>query len=87
MADKKYIDAEKLISGFEKARENAKHLMEVVFFDGVLAIIDGAPSADVAEVVRCKDCKRYAMCFRNIRTGGNLPDDFCSCGERRSEDA
>lgn len=40
------------------------------------------PTADVAEVVRCKDCrnryeKNWAKCH------GRKPDDFCSCGERK----
>lgn len=56
-----------------------------------------APAADVAPVVRCKDCKHYkpnAMvensCFNSnwndeyaIPTS---PDDFCSYGERKGGD-
>lgn len=53
-----------------------------------------APAADVAPVVRCKDC-RYWQC-----NNGGYPnkecrwredetpdaDDFCSCGERKDGD-
>ena len=51
------------------------------------------PAADVAPVVRCKDCKHYDMgvCLK-IYSDGNVhsaawqsrrPDDFCSYGERK----
>lgn len=40
-------------------------------------------AADVAPVVRCKDCRFHEMCCRNIRSEGNKPDDFCSYGERK----
>ena len=51
------------------------------------------PAANVAPVVRCKDCKHYDMgvCLK-IYSDGNVhsaawqsrnPDDFCSYGERR----
>lgn len=50
------------------------------------------PAADVAPVVRCKDCKHYDMgvCLK-IYSDGNVhpeawqrrkPEDFCSYGER-----
>ncbi|MGN1303766.1 MAG: hypothetical protein ACI4YB_01895 [Oscillospiraceae bacterium] len=52
----------------------------------ILGIFDRIPSADVVEVVRCKDCRFHEECFRNIRSGGNKPDDFCSFGERKELD-
>ena len=50
------------------------------------------PAADVAPVVRCKDCKHYdtGVCLK-IYSDGNVhpeawqrrkPEDFCSYGER-----
>lgn len=56
-----------------------------------------APAADVAEVVRCRDCaKHYVvlgrdMCAKNASGSGEhliglsatLPDDFCSRGVRK----
>lgn len=50
------------------------------------------PTADVVEVVRCKDCKNargnlmsIGICdclkYRDMRQG----DDFCNYGERRAE--
>ena len=50
--------------------------------DEAISIVENAPAADAVEVVRCKDCRFHKMCCRNIRSGGNKPDDFCSYGER-----
>lgn len=58
----------------------------------VLREVNGAPAADVAPVVCCKDCKHYDMgvCLK-IYSDGNIhsaawqkrkPEDFCSYGER-----
>lgn len=50
--------------------------------------IEIIPAADVAPVVRCKDCKHHYDCgihFCN-RLGMDCPDDsdfFCSYGERK----
>lgn len=54
------------------------------------------PAADVAPVVRCKDCKWFAdnnggkwygcqmfQVVRNTPEGAPKPDDFCSYGERK----
>ncbi len=59
-------------------------------------LINAIPAADVAEVVRCKDCKHYdlGVCLK-IYQDGNLhseawqsrkPEDFCSYGERRGSE-
>ena len=55
--------------------------------------IEILPAADVAEVVRCKDCEYLVN--TTINANGFLicdisdmeiaPDDFCSYGERREE--
>lgn len=57
----------------------------------------GAPTADVAPVVRCKDCKHFRvyigrdMCAKNAKLLGGREvglcatgkDDFCNYGERK----
>lgn len=53
-------------------------------------IIDEAPTIDAVPVVRCKDCKFYGCFFSDsfcdrIETPMS-PDDFCSCGERRTNE-
>ena len=48
------------------------------------------PSADVVQVVRCKDCQKcsydplfnYYWCNLTLGTRRVKPDDFCSYGER-----
>ena len=55
--------------------------------------ISELPAADVAEVVRCRDCKNLvnttinANCFLicDISDMEIAPEDFCSHGERREE--
>lgn len=48
-----------------------------------------APTVDVVEVVRCKDCKHleitgcYGECGRAYLSGIVKPWDFCSYGERK----
>ncbi len=68
---------------------------EQAYWFGVL--IDMQPTADVVEVVRCKDCKHYKA-FDRITYGKNTAkaccrgakrkvneNDYCSYGERREE--
>ena len=58
-------------------------------------VIEDAPVADVAPVVRCKNCKHYdlGVCLK-IYSDGNMhteawqsrkPEDFCSYGERKDD--
>lgn len=61
-------------------------------YNWAITVLDSAPAADVAEVVRCKDCvyleaplsggcydcKKYMLPYCR-------PDDFCSYGERRGD--
>ena len=61
--------------------------------DCIARDISELPAADVAEVVRCKDCEYLVN--TTINANGFLicdisdmeiaPDDFCSYGERREE--
>lgn len=58
--------------------------------------IKNAPAADVVEVVRCRDCEKcvkkdnFMYCEEHSDGWGDYtayvdPDDYCSYGERRSE--
>lgn len=60
-------------------------------WNGLLGLIENAPTVDAVVVTRCKDCKYYDMgvCLK-IYSDGNVhpeawqerkPDDFCSYGE------
>lgn len=47
-----------------------------------------APTADVVEVVRCKDCKFFCRgnrCYCEEFGGIVTEEDFCSRGERKDE--
>ena len=54
--------------------------------------IKDTPTADVVEVVRCKDCRHYVAeyCTRDIKSRTNMfymrADDFCSYGERKDKE-
>lgn len=59
-----------------------------------LQIVKDLPAADVAEVVRCKDCKYgdydskpngAMVCLRTNDGFWRKETDFCSYGERREE--
>lgn len=55
----------------------------------IVEIMESIPTADVVEVVRCKDCIFYFPPFCNrpknkpCQTHAIMPNDFCSYGERR----
>ena len=51
---KKYIDADLLKSDLQNINES-----ERLYYIGVFDVINSQPAADVAEVVRCKDCKYW----------------------------
>ena len=55
-------------------------------YGGFLLMLDAMPTADVAPVVRCKDCKYHRDCGSHYctRLGMDCPDDsefFCSYGK------
>ena len=90
----RYIDADAL--GIGKANRDV--FENKAYADGwnaAIDIIESAPTADVAEVVRCKDCKYYQdnnggyqqdMCrWRQDETPDE--DDFCSAGERKNSES
>lgn len=81
------IDADKLQEEFKELHGGKRSLL-----------IDIAPTADVVEIVRCKDCKHYVLhtlfgrtqgwcerlCdeFDKSLAHGTEEDDYCSHGER-----
>ena len=65
-------------------REKAKSLLHIEYAYAAEQLLDEIPAADVAPVVRCKDCKHEfggscIICGFQKRK----PDDFCSYGERK----
>lgn len=65
-------------------REKAKRLLHIEYAYAAEQLLDEIPVADVAPVVRCKDCKHEfggscILCGFQKRK----PEDFCSYGERK----
>ena len=57
--------------------------------EDVVSSVENAPAADVAPVVRCKDCKCYHEergNFCDYHAAGVSPDWFCWNGERKDGD-
>lgn len=65
-------------------------------WNGLIRLLEKAPTVDAVPVVRCKDCKWFAdnndgwwfgcWLFQTIRIipeDAPKPDDFCSYGERK----
>ena len=86
----RYINADELIFiGLDNPDDD--HLFEFVPRE----FIDNAPTADVVEVVRCKDCihhKPFMPCedwrqeyICDVFEWKSEDDDFCSFAERRKE--
>ena len=94
----RYIDADLLLAQcrrnplFEKTKEDKR----MIYIER--SIIDATPTADVVEVVRCKDCKHHpdngGECDRSITHTGRdyvcevntyryIGIDYCSYGERK----
>ena len=54
-------------------------LLEYVIWE-----VDAQPAADVAPVVRCKDCRKFKTYACRMVASGY--DDFCSYGERKDDE-
>lgn len=99
-----YIERKKLEEAFDNADPDICESYPDGYSDwgfgreNVRDVISGVPSADVAPVVRCKDCKHCRELNRKDRieeayadgvlwctnqSDGVWPDDYCSYGERR----
>lgn len=97
----RYIDAVELIKAIEENQRNTEHhkdgrgkQIHISEHRHFIKMVYEQPTADVVEVVRCKDCvhrdpedKKCDGAFQ--AKCGMLPmddNDFCSYGERRKED-
>lgn len=85
----RYIDADALRADWLENGDN-----EYVYdTNAFLESIDNAPTADVVDVVRCKDCKYYEQAKVNNKgflicpaSGMEITEaDYCSYGERRKD--
>lgn len=85
---RRLIDANSLILAIrDDAEIVGKHYARIKMH------INGAPTVDAVEVVRCKDCNYFGghgMCYCHAADEHGTPifvreDDFCSYGERRTD--
>jgi len=84
------IDADDALARLKKAEKemNAVTLMgcKAVPMYGVIDFIESRPTVDAVEVVRCKDCKQYnGHRYCTYFAEAVLDNDFCSYGERRTD--
>ena len=87
--EKRLIDADALLDRFSELASRYKPEGDLFFLDAIADEIMDAPTVDAVEVVRCKDCKFYQTdhwCTR-VALGIMYENDFCSYGERRTDDA
>ena len=85
MAEKEYIERERLF--------NALNAYNTKFNAEINSIILSIPKENVQEVIRCKDCNYFCKSKANENgflicpaSGMEITDnDFCSYGEKRSE--
>lgn len=82
-----YIRREDALFALRKA-ERGGSMTALTRLERAYAEIREMPAADVAPVVRCKDCKHYrnhpdGLCY--LHAVCVEPDNFCSYGERREE--
>ena len=83
-----YIKREDAIKAYAETIKSDKDTKAIAEF-----ILAEVPSADVVEVVRCKDCKHKEHCFsmvhmfeENERDSVNRDIDYCSYGERKNDE-
>ena len=73
----RYIDADNLQEEFKKLHGGKRSLL-----------IDTQPTADVVEVVRCKDCRWWRDIDHTCKYSFTSPmcaNDYCSYGEKTDE--
>lgn len=82
----RYIDADRLISEF--TGNGGVFVYGINVIKAIVSRVNKQPTADVVEVVRCKNCKYYIVeelaCFYPRHNGIIGIDGFCSYGERRT---
>lgn len=81
----RYIDADKI--EYESIDSSDTNRYAYYYGTGIFAVrkedIDAMPTADVVEVVRCKDCKHADKFYHcTYMNKWNTADGFCYCGER-----
>lgn len=63
------------------SRKKAKSLLHIEYAYAAEQLLDEIPAADVAQVVRCKDCQKFKTYACRMVASGY--DDFCSYGKQK----
>lgn len=85
MAEKEYIERRTLM---EDARHDKAIIANLAGITDIANLINDQPTADVVEVVRCKDCRHFTAgyCCRDIKGRSQMhymgENAFCSYGEK-----
>ena len=78
-----YIEREKTI---EFVLNNVPHINGETTLKCVERALKESPTADVIEVVRCKECRHQDGCNQYVLISGDEGElAFCSYGERKEE--
>lgn len=96
-----YIDRDKVLKAVEKMDRLDKETKTKYEYDkeGFLLLIKSAPTEDVQEVVRCKDCKYCELTYPEkelnkepttvycceVYRCHKQPTDFCSYGKKEGD--
>jgi hypothetical protein len=92
----RYIDADKLCKGLKDMAKYQNSYKQSTIL-GVVSTIENTPTADVVEVVRCKDCiyktvtkdgeynPEDIVCEYHMSDGFDS-DDYCSFGKRKVDE-
>ena len=85
MTDVRLIDANALRNVFDAmhAIHGGSHIDHLILL-GIKNFIDEAPTIEVVQVVRCKDCKEYIY-PAGVCKHWNRPvrcDGYCNCGAK-----
>ena len=81
----RYIDVDVLLLKIDMHGTNKFGMLD----EDIREFIRSIQTSDVAEVLRCKDCKffcREKMCYREEFGGIVTEEDFCSRGERKDNE-
>ena len=84
------IDADALIEKFNEKTDMAECLIDArtaerfATFCALADAVEEMPTVDADVVVRCKDCRKFKTYACRMVASGY--DDFCSYGERKSNE-
>ena len=87
MSERRLIDADAVIKHLNECEGTPPEIgYTYPIFKAIECFVEGLPTIDAVEVVRCKNCWRYpeGLCgYEHKDTPGK---DFCGCGERKDNE-